>query len=85
MRLEHLLSGAVACEVYVVMESSALRHVCPCGACMPCVSEGMTPFGPCGRMAVTVRSAVPNLLAAAALFFDKQGKKEAGLPPVPVF
>ena len=76
MRLEHLLSGAVACEVCVVMKGIALRHVCPCGACMPCVSEGMTPFGPCGRMAVTVRSAVPNLLAAAALFLTSKGRRK---------
>ena len=76
MRLEHLLSGAVACEVCVVMKSSALRHVCPSGACMPCVSEGMMPSGPCGRMAVTVRSAVPNLLAAAALFLTSKGRRK---------
>ena len=85
MRLEHLLSGAVACEVYVVMESSALRHVCPCGACMPCVSEGMTPFGPCGRMAVTVRPAVPNLLAAAALFLTSKGRRKPGCLRSPFF
>ena len=58
------------------MKGIALRHVCPCGACMPCVSEGMTPFGPCGRMAVTVRPAVPNLLAAAALFLTSKGKRK---------
>ena len=67
------------------MESSALRHVCPCGACMPCVSEGMTPFGPCGRMAVTVRPVVPNLLAAAALFLTSKGRRKPGCLRSPFF
>ena len=67
------------------MKSSALRHVCPSGACMPCVSEGMMPSGPCGRMAVTVRPAVPNLLAAAALFLTSKGRRKPGCLRSPFF
>ena len=67
------------------MKGIALRHVCPSGACMPCVSEGMTPFGPCGRMAVTVRPVVPNLLAAAALFLTSKGRRKPGCLRSPFF
>ena len=67
------------------MKGIALRHVCPCGACMPCVSERMMPSGPCGRMAVTVRSAVPNLLAAAALFLTSKGRRKPGCLRSPFF